>query len=106
MNRFRILAIAICALCLNIPNLWASSSSPELLEIQHQWAKANYELTDDTQEQAFVTLCVIILLMSFLLCLVNEEICAKSQSICNQQISGLISAVLIWNFNSYGRSLT
>ena len=57
MYQFRtILFLILSASYLYTPTISASEFDLELLEIQHQWAKANYELKDDAKKQAFISL--------------------------------------------------
>jgi tetratricopeptide (TPR) repeat protein len=55
MKKFNLWLIASGSLLLSTTALANNLTSfdNQLLDIQHQWAKANYTLTDDAQEQAF-----------------------------------------------------
>jgi tetratricopeptide (TPR) repeat protein len=57
MNQFRILFVIILfAFNFSTPTISASEIDSKLLDIQHQWAKANYELKGDAQKEAFIAL--------------------------------------------------
>lgn len=57
MNQFRtIFFLTLSAFYLYTPTISASEFDLKLLEIQHEWAKANYDLKDDAQKEAFISL--------------------------------------------------
>jgi tetratricopeptide (TPR) repeat protein len=57
MYLFRtIFFLTSAAFYLYIATTLASEFDLELLEIQHQWANANYQLTGDTKEKTFISL--------------------------------------------------
>lgn len=53
--------LLVCLLFISLVAFNSSAAeSPELLEIQHTWAKVNYQLEDDAQEKQFEALLVSI----------------------------------------------
>lgn len=62
MKKTNYLMMTVCTLFLSFPSLADSNNTfdSELLNIQHEWAKVNYNLTGDEQEKAFENLMITV----------------------------------------------